>query len=172
MAARLWWMLHVLGEPVAILDGGLAAWPGALVTDVTPFAQVQRTPKPWPADRFVDADDVARAGVPVYDARIAERFAGAPSPLDPRPGHIPGARNAPWPANLDAEGRLRPAAELREIYRDAAADGAIAYCGSGVTACLDLLAMQVAGIEGTALYTGSWSQWAGDPSRPTEGVAP
>jgi thiosulfate/3-mercaptopyruvate sulfurtransferase len=168
MAARLWWMLHVLDEPVAVLDGGLDAWPGELVTAVPEVAPVERAPRPWPPRRFVDADEVARTRLPVYDARAAQRFLHADPELDPRSGHIPGARSAPWAANLNADGRLRPADELRALYADAADGRAIAYCGSGVTACLNLLAMHVAGIEDTALYVGSWSQWANDPTRPAE----
>lgn len=100
--------------------------------------------------------------------RSAERYAHGDPAIDPRPGHVPGARSAPWTANLGADGRLLPPDVLREIYSAAADRGAIAYCGSGVTACLDLLAMEVAGIERTALYDGSWSQWGSDPSRPVE----
>lgn len=169
-AARLWWLLHVLGEPAAVLDGGLDAWTGELSTEAPAVASVGRTARPWPAERFVEADDVAAGGAVLYDARTAERYAHGDPAIDPRPGHIPGARSAPWARNLDASGRLRCPAELRERYADAAEHGAVAYCGSGVTACLNLLAMELAGIEQTALYTGSWSQWAADPSRPaTEG---
>ena len=168
IAARLWWMLHVLGEPVAVLDGGLAAWPGELGTELPDVAVVPRAPRPWPRDRFVDADDVAAWAAAVYDARTAERYAHGDPTLDPRPGHIPGALSVPWAANLTADGTLRPVAELRSVYASAAQHGAIAYCGSGVTACLDLLAMEVAGIEDLALYAGSWSQWASDPARPIE----
>lgn len=168
VAARLWWMLHVLGEPVAVLDGGLAGWPGELVTDLPDVQPVERAPRPWPAARFVEADEVAQTSAAIYDARTAERYAHGDAGIDPRPGHIPGALSAPWGANLGADGRLRPAAELRELYTAATARGAIAYCGSGVTSCHDLLAMELAGIADLALYAGSWSQWGADPSRPTE----
>jgi thiosulfate/3-mercaptopyruvate sulfurtransferase len=168
IAARLWWMLHVLGEPVAVLDRGLAAWPGELSTALPDVEPVARTPRPWPADRFVTADQVATSEAAVFDARTAERYAHGDPAIDPRPGHIPGALSMPWAANLTDDGRLRPAVELRELYSVAAANGAIAYCGSGVTACLDLLAMELAGIDNLALYDGSWSQWASDPSRPIE----
>lgn len=167
-AARLWWMLHVLDEPAAVLDGGLAAWPGELSTEIADPAPVERAPRPWPAARFMTADDVARSHAAVFDARAAERFAGAPHPLDPRPGHVPGAVSRPWADNLGPDGRLRPAAELRGLYAGAADRGGVAYCGSGVTACLDLLAMHVAGVDDLALYAGSWSQWGADPSRPAE----
>jgi thiosulfate/3-mercaptopyruvate sulfurtransferase len=168
IAARLWWMLHVLDEPVAVLDGGLAAWPGELTTDVPDVVPVRREPRVWPRERFIDADHVAASDAAVYDARTAERYAHGDPAIDPRPGHIPGALSIPWAANLDADRRLRPAAELRELYAAAADCGAIAYCGSGVTACLDLLAMEVAGVDDVALYAGSWSQWASDPARPIE----
>lgn len=168
IAARLWWMLHVLGEPAAVLDGGLPAWPGELTTDVPDVEVVTRRPRGWPADRFRTADDLTDTRAAVYDARTAERYAHGDPAFDPRPGHIPGALSAPWAMNLDAHGRLRPAAELRATYAAAAARGGVAYCGSGVTACLDLLAMELAGITDTALYAGSWSQWAGDPDRPVE----
>jgi thiosulfate/3-mercaptopyruvate sulfurtransferase len=164
VAARLWWMLHVLGEPAAVLDGGLAAWPGALETDVPRFEPVPRDPVPWPRGRFVSADELAAFDGTVYDARTAQRFAAGDPAIDPRPGHIPGAISAPWADNLDATGRFRPAHELRARYRGPA----VAYCGSGVTSCHDLLAMHLAGIDDAALYPGSWSQWGADLTRPTE----
>jgi thiosulfate/3-mercaptopyruvate sulfurtransferase len=166
-AARLWWLLHVLGEPAAVLDGGIAAWPGELSTDVPAPAPVDRAPVPWPADRFLEADEVAATGAVIYDARTADRFVHG-AEIDPRPGHVPGARSVWWGDNLDDRGRLLPAGELRAKYAEADGRGAVAYCGSGVTACLDLLAMHVAGIDGLALYPGSWSQWGADPSRPAE----
>ncbi len=169
VAARLWWLLHVLDEPAAVLDGGLAAWPGDLVTDVPRPVPVDRVPEPWPAGRFADADQVAAADALVIDARTAERYAHGDPNVDPRPGHVPGAVSAFWGGNLDADGRFRSPDDLRRRYEQAVgAPGAIAYCGSGVTACHDLLAMTVAGIDRTALYPGSWSQWGADPSRPAE----
>jgi thiosulfate/3-mercaptopyruvate sulfurtransferase len=151
-----------------VLDGGLDAWPGDLETDLPDVAPLERTPRPWPATRFVDADAVAATAAAVYDARTAQRYAAGDPAIDPRPGHLPGAISAPWAGNLGEDGRFRPAAELRDIYRAAMARGAIAYCGSGVTSCHDLLAMELAGIAGLALYPGSWSQWGADPSRPIE----
>jgi thiosulfate/3-mercaptopyruvate sulfurtransferase len=167
-AARLWWMLRAIDEPAAVLDGGLQAWPGALVTDVPDVVPIAREPLDWPAARFVDADDVAASEAVVYDARTAARYAHGDPKIDPRPGHIPGAVSAPWADNVGPDGRFRALRELQAIYGAATERGAIAYCGSGVTACHDLLAMELAGITNTALYAGSWSQWAADPERPVE----
>lgn len=185
-AARLWWLLHVLDQPVAVLDGGLAAWTGELATAAPAPTPVARVPRPWPAGRFVSADELAASGAVVFDARTAERYAHGDPAIDPRPGHIPGAVSAPWAGNLDASGRFRAPDELRERFSPASGGtptrlwkDAIAYCGSGVTACHDLLAMTVAGLDRPgagrrlALYPGSWSQWGADPSRPAAtGVAP
>jgi thiosulfate/3-mercaptopyruvate sulfurtransferase len=167
-AARLWWMLHALDEPAAVLDGGLAAWPGPLSTERPAFPAVARVPRPWPAARFVGADDLLADPRPVYDARTAERYAHGDPTIDPRPGHVPGATSAPWGGNLGPDGRFRPPAELRVRFAAAVGRGAVAYCGSGVTACHDLLALELAGVENTALYAGSWSQWGADASRPVE----
>ena len=163
IAARLWWLLHVLGEPVAVLDGGLAAWPGPLTAQPPRVTPVDRAPVPWPAHRFRSADELD--GARLLDARTAARYAQGDPAIDPRPGHIPGAHSAPWQDNLDADGRFRAPDELRERYGDGPF---VAYCGSGVTACHDLLALHVAGISDIALYPGSWSQWAADPSRPAQ----
>lgn len=166
-AARLWWLLHALDEPVAVLDGGLAAWPGELSTEPARPEPVAREPRPWPAGRFVTADELATTDADVYDARSAERYAHGDPAIDPRPGHVPGARSAPWQGNLDEHGRFRPAAQLFERF---GGDGGpvIAYCGSGVTACHNLLALTIAGLDDLALYPGSWSQWGADESRPVE----
>jgi thiosulfate/3-mercaptopyruvate sulfurtransferase len=168
IASRLWWMLHVLGEPVAVLDGGIQAWLGPFSTDLPDVTPRMRPVRDWPVDRFLSADEVAATSAAVYDGRSAERFAHGDPAIDPRPGHIPGALSVPWTANLDSGGRLLPAEALRAIYADALGRGAVAYCGSGVTSCLDLLAMEVAGIGDLALYAGSFSQWGADPSRTVE----
>ena len=133
-----------------------------------------RTPLPWPAERFVDADAVEQAihdpRALVIDARSATRFSHGDPRLDPRPGHIPEARSAPWEHNLDPlTGRMRPRVSLHRRYAELGAEHAnriIAYCGSGVTACHDLLALELAGYHSTALFTGSWSAWAADAHRP------
>jgi thiosulfate/3-mercaptopyruvate sulfurtransferase len=166
VAARLWWLLHVLDEPVAVLDGGLAAWPGELTTEAPGIVPVERLPRPWPADRFRTADELA--GAHVLDARTAERYADGDPAIDPRPGHIPGALSRPWAENLDSSGRFRPVAQLRRHYAEVVDGPVVAYCGSGVTACHDLLALTVTGASDLALYPGSFSQWGADPSRPVE----
>jgi thiosulfate/3-mercaptopyruvate sulfurtransferase len=168
VAARLWWLLHVLDEPVAVLDGGLAAWPGELSTAIPRPTTVQRQPRPWPAHYFVSADELAGGEATILDARSAERYAAGDPAIDPRPGHIPGAHSAPWPGNLDDAGHFRAADELRARFADVGDGPVVAYCGSGVTACHDLLALHRAGFRDLALYPGSWSQWGADASRPAE----
>jgi thiosulfate/3-mercaptopyruvate sulfurtransferase len=172
-AARLVWLLRACGHAAALLDGGIDTWPLPL-SQVTPII----TPgsfrlSAWPPDAVVDADEVTAAidaGRPVIDARVAERYAGAVEPVDPRAGHIPGAINLPYAGNLDVgTGRFLHPIELAARYRQAgvsATERAIVYCGSGVTACHDLLAMEHAGLPAARLYAGSWSQWSADERRP------
>jgi thiosulfate/3-mercaptopyruvate sulfurtransferase len=167
-AGRLVWLLRALGQPAALLDGGLASWTGPLGAVPTPAAASDFTIRPWPAERFASFDEVSTVPV-LLDARAPERFRGDVEPLDPRAGHIPGAANAPWPDNLDSGGRYHPAATLRAQLEAAGARpgrDVVVYCGSGVTACQTLLALEAAGIEGARLYPGSWSQWCADPGRP------
>jgi thiosulfate/3-mercaptopyruvate sulfurtransferase len=126
------------------------------------------TARPWPAERLASIEEtaaLAAGGGTVIDARPAERFAGAPDDLDPRAGHIPGSRSVPCRENLDPSGRLLPIAELRARFAVEDADGVISSCGSGVTACHNLLAMEQAGLGVGRLFPGSWSQWSRDPSR-------
>lgn len=169
VAGRLVWMLRILGHPAALLD---AAWPAAdLVTGGVDLARGvppgEFTTQPWPEDRLVDADTVAAVaeGVAVVDARSADRYRGETEPVDPRAGHVPGAINLPFADNLIG-GRFRPAHELADRFANLG-DQPIVYCGSGVSACHDLLAMESVGIEGR-LYPGSWSQWSADPARPVD----
>ncbi len=173
VAGRLWWMLHSLGEPVAVLDGGLAAWPGTLSTAAPEPTPANFTPRPWPAGAFAtidEVDELRRAAATVLlDARSPERYRGEPNAIDPRFGHIPGALSAPSSANLAPGGTLRTPEELRASYATAGVDGdadVVAYCGSGVSACLDLLALEVAGLGGGRLFVGSWSAWGADDNRP------
>lgn len=176
-AGRLVVMLRMLGRAAAVLDGGLAAWTrdgGDIETGSghTP-APAAFSARPWPADRFADADTTAwhaAAGGAVLDARVHDRFTGAQALIDPRPGHVPGARNAPWSAVLDTEGRLRARDELRAHYAALGADDepAIAYCGSGVSACLNIVAMEHLGLTPPRLYVASWSGWSAAPDRPAE----
>jgi thiosulfate/3-mercaptopyruvate sulfurtransferase len=171
VAARLVWMLRTLDEPAGLLDGGLQAWDGPLEEGpaaVTP-ACATFTPRPWPPERLVTMDDVAAGGLVVVDARAAERYRGDVEPIDRRAGHIPGAVNVPWSGNVDPEtGRFLPPDELRRRYEPVLSRGrdVAVHCGSGVTACHDLLAIERAGLPPARLYAGSWSQWAADESRP------
>jgi thiosulfate/3-mercaptopyruvate sulfurtransferase len=166
IAARLWWMLDVQGHDALVLDGGLAAWPGSLVTQAPTTGSASFTSRPWPADALADADAVAAATGAVLDARAPERYRGDVEPVDPRAGHIPGAHNAPWAGNLDpSTGRFLSPAELRARFQ-AFGPIEVAHCGSGVTACHDLLALRLAGLPPARLYEGSWSDWSADPTRP------
>ena len=169
-AARAWWLLRFHGHPdVRVLDGGWSAWVeagGEVHTGAVLPSRGDFTAEPGQMT-VVEADDVL--GVPVLvDARAPERFRGDTEPIDPVAGHIPGAVNVPTSTNLRVDGRFRSAGELRALYAAAgvAGDEAVAaYCGSGVTAAHDVLALEVAGIP-AALYPGSWSAWIRDPARP------
>jgi thiosulfate/3-mercaptopyruvate sulfurtransferase len=167
-AARMVWLLRALGHPAALLDGGLAAWTGPLEAGaVSPTPDVF-TSQPWPQDRLAELDSVTAARH-LLDARSPERYRGDEEPVDPRAGHIPGAANAPWTANLTADGRFAPTRRLREQFAlpgEADASQIVVYCGSGVSACHTLLALEATGIKGAKLYPGSWSQWSSDPDRP------
>ena len=171
VASRLWWMLDSVGCGAAVLDGGLDGWSGDLETDAPSWQPQSFTPRPWPAGRFASIDEVdaARAdpGALVIDARSVERYRGEPNQIDPRYGHIPGAVSMQVGDNL-RDGKLLPAAEMRTRYAQAgAADrSVIAYCGSGVSACHDLLSIRHAGLTDGRLFVGSWSAWGGDPDRP------
>jgi len=179
-AARLWWMLRWLGhDAVAVLDGGFGAWTaagGALESGPPhdpPAAHFE--PRRVDIAGVVSAAELERAlhegNTLLLDARAPERFAGAVEPIDAVAGHIPGAVNHPFSANLGAEGRFLPAAELEARWRERLAGAAgktlVAMCGSGVTACHNLLSLEIAGIGGAKLYAGSWSEWIRDPRRPT-----
>jgi thiosulfate/3-mercaptopyruvate sulfurtransferase len=180
-AARLWWLLRWLGHTrVAVLDGGFAAWQGAGLP--VESARPVRSPRRFEA-RPVSAsvattETVAAAlasgalalGTPLLiDARGADRFAGENETIDPVAGHVPGAHSHPFARNLDASGRFLSREELRrawsESLRGRPPAAVISMCGSGVTACHNLLALEVAGLPGAQLYAGSWSEWIRDPTR-------
>ncbi|MGB8650960.1 MAG: sulfurtransferase [Mycobacteriales bacterium] len=161
IAARLVWMLRATGHQAALLDGGLLGWTGPLETgEVTP-APASFTPVPWPPDRLASIDEACDAVL--LDARPGARFRGEVDSLDPRPGHIPGARNLPCRDNTDSDGRLLPAAELRARLAEVGVTGDaewVSSCGSGVTACHTLLVAEQLGLRPGRLYVGSWSQWS------------
>ena len=176
-ASRLWWMLRYMRhDAVAVRDGVFAKW----VRDRLPVRGGDQTrpaaaftPHLRKEMRLTVDETLTRLGDPsvlLVDARSRERFAGEPDPLDNVYGHIPGARNRPYRNNIAADGTLRPAAELKaefnRVLGEHAPDQGVMYCGSGVTACHNLLAMEHAGLHGSRLYAPSWSGWVSDPSRP------
>ena len=175
-AARLWWTLRWLGhDGAAVLDGGLAAWANegrqvtTAATIIRPTTFVARPVKPV-VDVQTVAASLASRSLLLVDARGRERFRGDVEPIDRVAGHIPGSINRPFTENLTAEGRFKPASDLRAEFGALVAGrlpGAVVHtCGSGVTACHNLLAMEHAGLGGAQLYAGSWSEWSADPARP------
>jgi thiosulfate/3-mercaptopyruvate sulfurtransferase len=175
IAARLWYLLRAYGhDEVAVLDGGLAKWTAegrpleTAAAVPAPAAFTARPREGWVLDKAAMVRERERALV--LDARAATRYRGESDPVDPRAGHIPGARHAPYSENLTGGPVpvLRPPAELRARFQALGADARppIVYCGSGVTACHDLLALEVAGLPGGRLYAGSWSEWSSDPDLP------
>ncbi|HEY9199254.1 MAG TPA: sulfurtransferase [Gammaproteobacteria bacterium] len=176
-AARLWWLLRWLGhERVAVLDGGLKAWEShhlPLDTAIPRIAPRSFQGDPHP-DMLVTAQELAvlldNDTHCLIDVRTPERFAGEKEPIDPVAGHIPGARNLPYQSNLDAGDCYLPPEALKKMYRrvldDVAAENCIVMCGSGVTACQSLIALELAGMQGAKLYAGSWSEWIRDADRP------
>jgi len=176
-ASRLWWMLRWLGhDDVAVLDGGLQRWRQLglpLTAEVTAPAPGDFHARPQAA-AAVSASDVLAAtadrATRILDARAPERYRGEIEPIDKVAGHIPGARNHPFGTSLDSQGRFLPPQALRDALAGSlggvAPESTIVYCGSGVTACHLLLALEHAGLAGARLYPGSWSEWSSDPSRP------
>ncbi len=177
-AARLWWMLRWLGhEHVQVLDGGLPAWlaaGGALETGAglapTPASDYPLPAEPGCATVSADALHAELGRGVLIDARAPERYRGEVESLDPVAGHIPGALNRPFAANLDAQGHFLAPEALQAAFAPLLAGRVpsvvVHQCGSGVTACHNLLAMEVAGLAGSRLYPGSWSEWCSDASRP------
>jgi len=168
-APHLWWLLRWLGhDQVAVLDGGIKAWKEAgyeVSTSAVEYAPTLFRPSPRP-EMVVDADYVAHrpADAVLIDSRAPERYRGEVEPIDPMAGHIPGAINRDWLDSLDATGRFKPAEAQRERFEGLEGE-IIVYCGSGVSATANLLALAVAG-KRAKLYAGSWSDWVSDPSRP------
>jgi thiosulfate/3-mercaptopyruvate sulfurtransferase len=181
-AARAWWLLRWLGhESVAVLDGGIQAWTaaGGMLESGEEKPLPGETPGGRISPRAGSAAVIDTAGIAAFltdpkhllvDARAAERFAGSVEPIDAVAGHIAGAVNHPFSANLAPDGRFLPAAELKRLWDTRLAGREVAHvaamCGSGVTACHNLLSLEVAGLRGAKLYAGSWSEWIRDPTRP------
>jgi len=175
IAARLWWMLRWIGhEAVAVLDGGLAKWfaEGRPVTaEVSRYAR-STYPVKQAGAAAVDIEEVEanRERMLLIDARAPARYRGEQEPIDPVAGHIPGASNRFNSDNLSPHGTFKPASELKKdflkIIGDRSPGEVVHYCGSGVSACHNVLAMEVAGLPGARLYAGSWSEWSADPKRP------
>ncbi|WP_271273576.1 sulfurtransferase [Aliamphritea hakodatensis] len=169
MAARAWWLLKAIGvRDVAVLDGGYPAWLAASAPVVTEFIMPQPSAvrlNSYDHSMIAGREEVARfaADSCLVDARTAERYNGEQEPIDPVAGHIPGALNRPLQANLSSDGRFKPAdvlkAEWQALLKDIPAEQVIHYCGSGVTACHNQLAMEIAGLSGSRVYPGSWSEW-------------
>jgi thiosulfate/3-mercaptopyruvate sulfurtransferase len=165
VASRLWFLLRFFGHQAqAVLDGGIGAWGGPLETNGPPIAHGDFHSSEPDRSGILHFEDVRRlTGVPLIDARAGERYRGEKEPIDPKAGHIPGALSAPWAENLGPNGRFKPPEELRQRFAALGIGdekGAVAYCGSGVNATHDLLAMELAGIKNGRLYAGSWSDWS------------
>lgn len=176
-AARLWWLLRWLGHrQVAVLNGGLQAWLTAgfpTESGCAPVKHAQFKPRPQPDAWLTTAqvqEKLASGDITLIDARAADRFAGRNETIDPVAGHIPGSVNHPFMSDVDADQRFLPAEELRRRWFAKLSGGdatrVVCMCGSGVTACHNLLALEVAGLPGARLYAGSWSEWIRDPDRP------
>jgi thiosulfate/3-mercaptopyruvate sulfurtransferase len=180
-ASRLWWMARWIGhEAAAVLDGGLLAWlreGGELSNRPVSEHRAVSLSVGKPLVRTVTADDLLanlRTNVlQIVDARSPDRYRGENETLDPVGGHIPGASNRFFKDNLEEDGRFKSVEQLRKEWQerlgDLPADRVVSQCGSGVTACHNLLSLEVAGLPGAALYPGSWSEWCSDPRRPVEG---
>ena len=178
-ASRLWWLLRWLGhDDVAVLDGGFARWiaegrPTRSGREANPGARFTGTPRSDMAVSLEQVEAIRRDSAwKLVDARAAERFRGEIEPIDKAAGHIPGAVNRPYMANVDAAGTFKTADDLRAEFGAVAGpvspDHIVCYCGSGVTACHNLLALEHVGLRGAKLYPGSWSEWSSDEKRPVE----
>jgi thiosulfate/3-mercaptopyruvate sulfurtransferase len=176
IAGRLWWLLRWLGhDRVALLDGGLQAWQdaGGILTDIPPTPQAKiflRGAGIAPVDADYVLERLETPQMHLVDARSPDRFRGENETLDPVGGHIPGAVNRFFRDNLQPDGRFKPAAQLRAewlaVLGGALPEQVVHQCGSGVSACQSMLAMEIAGLPGSRLYAGSWSEWCADRGRP------
>lgn len=163
IAARLVWLLRSLGTPAAVLDDATSALEGPLETSPRTVRPVNFEPRPWPQEMLATIDDVGSDANIVIDARDAQRYRGEVEPVDPRAGHIPGAHNVACRENLDADGRLLRESVLASRFIKLGVDevsSVISYCGSGVTACHNLLVMEQVGLGRHRLFPGSWSQYS------------
>ncbi|MGD7035775.1 sulfurtransferase [Methylotuvimicrobium buryatense] len=176
-AGRLWWLLRCLGhDRVAVLDGGIQQWRKGAYPITTALPSIQPALfRPYLNDsNWLSAQQVqnglARKSIKLIDARTPERFSGRQEPIDPVAGHVPGALNRPFQFNLQADGRFKATQELRDEWSAligvTPAEHVVHMCGSGVTACHNLLAMDIAGLSGSKLYAGSWSEWIRNKNRP------
>jgi thiosulfate/3-mercaptopyruvate sulfurtransferase len=179
VASRLWWLMRYYGQEAALLDGGLAGWlaagfpleQGPVKPEPAPLAELRADPAMVTSSEEIH-NNLASDDLLVLDARAPERFSGAVENLDARAGHIPGAVNRPFGLNLDSRGRFRSPDDLRaqfeKLFAARESDSVVHSCGSGVTACHNLFAMTLAGMDAGTLYPGSWSEWIRDPDRPIE----
>lgn len=172
IAARLWWLLRYFGHAAScVLDGGIESWTGPLSATVPILAEGDFTAQQPNTPMAISYEEVRALG-PEYvllDARAPERFVGALEPIDKKAGHIPGATSAFWRQNLDAAGRFLTATELRRRFEELGVSNGVsvvAYCGSGGTACHNIMALEVAGLSGARLYAGSWSDWISHDDAP------
>ena len=179
IAARLWWLMRYFGHDAALLDGGLDAWvraglplePGAVKSAASRVPLLHADAAMTVSTSNV-LDDLGRSSLTLVDARAAERYSGAVEPLDTRAGHIPGALNRPFSLNLDETGCFKQAEQLRmefdALLQRRSLESIVHSCGSGVTACHNRFAMELAGMGASRIYPGSWSEWVRDESRPIE----
>ncbi len=176
-SARLWWLMRYFGQDAELLDGGLNAWKQAGLPIEQGRSEITagETPQLAANDRLtVSAADILSSGsqLTLVDARAAERYSGQIEPLDSKAGHIPGALNRPLGLNLDAHGHFKTPDQLHSEFSalldNRAKESVVHYCGSGVTACHNAFAMELAGLGDSRVYPGSWSEWIRDPSRPIE----
>jgi len=179
VAGRLWWLMRYFGRDAALLNGGLEAWTGAgyslqggdVAATASELPRLQGNPEMVTSTAEI-VGNLQNKELTVLDARAAERFSGDTEPLDTKAGHIPGSMNRPMGMNLDASGRFKPAeqllAEFKTLLGESPPSGIVHSCGSGVTACHNQFAMELAGLDSSKVYPGSWSEWIRDDSRPIE----